>query len=127
MIVCNIDEFPVVRIGFQHSTWNTTDLCEAMDSIREILLVAIEKKQRLRVIISGNQQIPDPSILIWPWFIARIVGMYSLFALSLERTAVYAPTDHMNHFFVMLLKVYTPARPLQVFSNFSEAQTWCLS
>ena len=128
MLLYDSDNFPLVVVHFQPSSWEKDAYNAFIAAIEGLLVRGAQEQQPISLLVKGSrheqlqkQYIPT---VLYGWLIYDIVRLRPLFEYGLHRSAIFTPDDHLNFFFEMLFKVYTPTRPLQLFDDYEAAQTW---
>ena len=108
--------------------WNRDEYLDMMHDLHSIMDQAIQRGDRIRLLICGNPELRGTKTPahVCLWFVQDIVMMYGKLKKSIERTAIWKPSNDMDFFFDMLFAVYTPARPLKMFTDLGEASAWVL-
>jgi hypothetical protein len=129
MLIYNLHEYPKVTLTFTSTSWDRDEYDGLMDDLSSIMDQAIQRGERIQLLICGNPDLSGskPSIQVCMWFIRDILRLFSKLKTSIERTAIWTPTTEMDYFFEMLFTMYTPSRPLKLFTEYDEAVRWVSS
>ena len=125
-MICNSERWPLVILSFPQHNFDFDKYKQTIAEMQYLLNLAIERKERIRLMIVGNDpDHPDsvPGITSYPWIIKDILGLYPYLKEGIEKTSIIKRSKS-DIFFKALFKVYTPARPLQLFDDYDQAFTW---
>jgi hypothetical protein len=126
MIHINLDDFPNVSLHFSESSWSKSDYSETVNSLTIVMKMAIARNLRIKIFVIGNAhtELENPPFRFWTWVLKDLFFLRDLVANSIEKTAIFKPSNSMNGFFKFLFAMYKPKRPLKIFNNYDEAVVW---
>lgn len=131
MLLYDSKQFPLIVVHFQPSSWEREAYNAFIVAIENLLVRGAQEQKPISLLVRGSrhEQLQKQYIpaVLYGWLIYDIVRLRPLFEFGLHRSAIYTPDDHLNFFFDMLFKVYTPTRPLQLFDNYEEASAWVMA
>jgi len=126
MLTYNIDAYPLLLIEFWPSDWDKDKYDQTIVDIKEVFAFSAQKNIRLKMFVKGNTSMREsqPPFKFWTWLVRDLLSMRSTFETSLDKTAIYKPSDRLDTFVDMVLSMYKTVRPLEVFGDLQQAMAW---
>ena len=124
MFLYDDSNLPFLIIHFKESDWDVKQFQKFINTIETLLQTAKDQKTRITIFVEGKGGVTTPPIKIWWNIIKSIRRLRELISESVNKTAVYSPTNSMQPFFTLLFSVYKPARPLKIFYEMDKALGW---
>ncbi len=123
MFTLDTSNFPITFLHLQPNK-DDNSYIESIQNMEKLLDFAIQEEAKIKLIVVGNLNMAIPPLRLWRQVITDVKRLFPAKSQGLEKTAIWKPDNKMDLLFKMLFKVYTPSRPLKMFTNYDDAVAW---